>query len=94
MVLANEYDESIAAAYKANHKGTRMIVGDITSLDLEKTFGPYQGQIDVVIGGPPCQGFAARLAAVFLLLLPFPRAEVRQVADRPPCWRARLPRWL
>ena len=60
VVLANEYDESIAAAYKANHKGTRMIVGDITSLDLEKTFGPYQGQIDVVIGGPPCQGFSQK----------------------------------
>lgn len=60
VVLANEYDESIAAAYKANHEGTRMIVGDITSLDLEKTFGPYQGQIDVVIGGPPCQGFSQK----------------------------------
>ena len=60
VVLANEDDESIAAAYKANHKGTRMIVGDITSLDLEKTFGPYQGQIDVVIGGPPCQGFSQK----------------------------------
>ena len=60
VVLANEYDESIAAAYKANHKGTRMIVGDITSLDLEKTFGPYKGQIDVVIGGPPCQGFSQK----------------------------------
>ena len=60
VVLANEYDESIAAAYKANHEGTRMIVGDITSLDLEKTFGPYKGQIDVVIGGPPCQGFSQK----------------------------------
>lgn len=60
VVLANEYDESIAAAYKANHKGTRMIVGDITSLDLEKTFGAYAGKIDVVIGGPPCQGFSQK----------------------------------
>lgn len=60
VVLANEYDSSIAAAYKENHKGTKMIVGDITSLDLEKTFGAYAGKIDVVIGGPPCQGFSQK----------------------------------
>lgn len=60
VVLANEYDESIAKAYKVNHKNTRMIVGDITSLDLEKTFGIYAGEIDVVIGGPPCQGFSQK----------------------------------
>lgn len=36
VILANEYDPSIAAAYEINHKGTKMIVGDITALDLEK----------------------------------------------------------
>ena len=54
VILANEYDPSIAAAYEMNHKGTKMIVGDITALDLEKTFGSYEGKVDVVIGGPPC----------------------------------------
>ena len=37
-----------------------MIVGDITSLDLKETFGSYTGKIDVVIGGPPCQGFSQK----------------------------------
>lgn len=60
VVLANEYDASIAAAYTVNHKDTKMIVGDITSLDLQKTFGIYSGAIDVVIGGPPCQGFSQK----------------------------------
>jgi DNA (cytosine-5)-methyltransferase 1 len=60
VVLANEYDASIAAAYTANHKNTKMIVGDITSLDLKQTFEPYKGNIDVVIGGPPCQGFSQK----------------------------------
>lgn len=60
VVLANEYDASIAAAYTANHKDTKMIVGDITSLDLQKTFGVYSGKIDVIIGGPPCQGFSQK----------------------------------
>ena len=58
VILANEYDPSIAAAYEMNHKGTKMIVGDITALDLEKTFGSYEGKVDVVIGGPPCQAYS------------------------------------
>ena len=60
IVLANEYDASIAEAYMVNHKKTKMIVGDITTLDLEKTFGPYKGEVSVVIGGPPCQGFSQK----------------------------------
>lgn len=58
--LANEYDASIADAYKKNHTHTQMIVGDITSLDLQSVFGKYNGQTDVVIGGPPCQGFSQK----------------------------------
>lgn len=60
VVLANEYDASIAAAYRLNHKNTKMIVGDITSLNLDEVFGKYKGKIDVVIGGPPCQGFSQK----------------------------------
>ena len=58
--MANEYDESIAASYMENHKNTKMIVGDITLLDLKEIFGKYRGAIDVVIGGPPCQGFSQK----------------------------------
>ena len=60
VVLANEYDESIANAYKKNHKKTKMIVGDITTFDLNKVFEKYTGKIDVIIGGPPCQGFSQK----------------------------------
>ena len=60
VVLANEYDSSIATAYQYNHKDTKMIVGDITSIDLNETFGKYVGKIDVIIGGPPCQGFSQK----------------------------------
>ena len=60
VVIANEYDSPIATAYQYNHKNTKMIVGDITSIDLNETFGKYVGKIDVIIGGPPCQGFSQK----------------------------------
>ena len=60
VVLANEYDHEIATAYVKNHPTTRMVVGDISSLDLEEVFGCYKDKVDVVIGGPPCQGFSQK----------------------------------
>lgn len=38
VVLANEYDDEIATAYRKNHPETKMVVGDITALDLGKHF--------------------------------------------------------
>ena len=60
IIVANECDPSIAESYKENHKKTKMIVGDITTLDLKESFGKYKGEVDVVIGGPPCQGFSQK----------------------------------
>ena len=60
VLLANEIDESIAEAYTKNHPETKMINADITSLDISSVFGEYVNKIDVVIGGPPCQGFSQK----------------------------------
>ncbi len=60
VVLANEFDPSIAEAYKKNRPGTKMIVEDITKLPVDETFGPYEGNVTAVIGGPPCQGFSQK----------------------------------
>lgn len=60
VVLANEYDPSIAEAYVKNRANTQMIINDITKLPITDTFGQYHGQVDLVVGGPPCQGFSAK----------------------------------
>jgi len=60
IVLANEIDSDIATAYRLNHPETIMINEDITKLDIPSVFGEFRGQIDVVLGGPPCQGFSQK----------------------------------
>lgn len=60
VVLANEYDPSIAEAYVKNRNNPAMIVHDITKLPIEETFGPLHGKIDLIVGGPPCQGFSQK----------------------------------
>jgi len=51
---AVEFDPMIANTYKLNHPEIKMIVDDIKNVD--NSF--KQGEADVIIGGPPCQGFS------------------------------------
>lgn len=60
IILANEYNPDIAAAYEKNHKVAEIITGDIRLLPLEDVFGRYRDRTDVIIGGPPCQGFSQK----------------------------------
>ena len=60
VILANEYDESIAYAYCKNRPHVKMIVQDITTLPINETFSEYKGKIDLIVGGPPCQGFSQK----------------------------------
>lgn len=60
VVLANEYDLSIAEAYIKNRSNPNMVVADITKLPIPETFGKYKGEVGLVVGGPPCQGFSAK----------------------------------
>lgn len=58
IVFANEFDHDAADAWRANRpdKAAVMVEGDIA--DHLKELVPYAGSIDVVFGGPPCQGFS------------------------------------
>lgn len=55
--LAIEKDAWAVDTYKANHTNQNIIEADITALD-DEYFAPYKGKIDIVMGGPPCQGFS------------------------------------
>lgn len=43
--------------FKTNHKKTLLIHEDLTKMD-EHYWDKYKGTIDVIIAGPPCQGFS------------------------------------
>lgn len=59
IVLAIEHDKEIAYTYKKNHTNTDVIDDDIEKLDIKKLKNLYS-KIDVIIGGPPCQGFSQK----------------------------------
>lgn len=56
ILKAVEYDKSIAESYSHNHRDTIMFAEDIGKIDNEDHFS--RGEADVIIGGPPCQGFS------------------------------------
>lgn len=53
---AVEFDPAIAQTYMVNHSEVKVIVDDIANVDTSGVFS--QGDADVIIGGPPCQGFS------------------------------------
>ena len=63
--MTNKFDVVVGAdiwdvalnTFKTNHKKTKLIHEDLTKLD-EHYWDQYKGQIDVIIAGPPCQGFS------------------------------------
>lgn len=60
-VLANELVPQYAETYQINHQDTRVIVGDVRQVcdaNIKKLIGAKEGEIDLVAGGPPCQGFS------------------------------------
>jgi len=60
-VLANELADQYANTYKENHPNTEVLVGDVRQVcerDLKKILGLKVGELDLLAGGPPCQGFS------------------------------------
>lgn len=55
-----DYDEDAIKTYSNNmpHVGRVMNLSETTPYELEKELGVSPGEIDMVCGGPPCQGFS------------------------------------
>jgi DNA (cytosine-5)-methyltransferase 1 len=53
---AVEFDKIIAETYIKNHPNTLVIVDDIKNVDNKNIF--KKNDAEVIIGGPPCQGFS------------------------------------
>ena len=56
IVKAVEFDKEIASSYSHNHPNTLMYAEDIGKIVDEEHFN--KGEAEVIIGGPPCQGFS------------------------------------
>ena len=60
IIAANDNFNAACETYKKNHKKTILIEGDITKKEIkEKLYQSIKNKkIDIIIGGPPCQGFS------------------------------------
>ena len=60
VLLGIDNDKKALETFEFNHKGAKSICGDITKITYEGDIKPLIGDksIDVIIGGPPCQGMS------------------------------------
>ena len=56
--VANEFDPTIYETFKVNHPKTHLIEGDVRRI-TKADIAPYiNGEVDGIIGGPPCQSWS------------------------------------
>jgi len=60
LIYAIDLDKHAAQTCKANHPKAIVDCGDITNIDLSSLSERIGiNRVDVIIGGPPCQGFSS-----------------------------------
>lgn len=60
-ILANELVDQYAKTYQENNPNIKVIIGDVRQvceLDLKQQLKLRVGELDLLAGGPPCQGFS------------------------------------
>ncbi len=61
IAFANDINEEYANTYRRNHEETnffRESIEDLTTAEVFRTTGLKKTDLDLLIGGPPCQGFS------------------------------------
>ena len=56
--VANEFDKTIWETFKVNHPNTHLIEGDVRNVTKEDIAKYIDGEVDGIIGGPPCQSWS------------------------------------
>lgn len=56
--VANEFDKTIWETFKVNHPKTHLIQGDVRNITKDDIKSYIDGEVDGIIGGPPCQSWS------------------------------------
>src|SRR5579883_3262725 len=68
-LYANDIDHWAIQTFRANHPSTRadnLPIEQVDAASLRKELHLQPGQLDVIVGGPPCQGFSINAPGRFL----------------------------
>ncbi len=57
-IFANDFFLSACITHKANHPNVDVIYGDILEEVTKQKIYSYANKVDILCGGPPCQGFS------------------------------------
>jgi len=61
VIFATDIDQAALKTYKKNFPSAKVLAADINEIDFEKLLVDLEinyGDLDFLIGGPPCQGFS------------------------------------
>ena len=56
--VAKEFDKTIWDTFKSNHPNTKLIEGDVRKVAEQDIREMFNGRVDGIIGGPPCQSWS------------------------------------
>ena len=59
IVLSVDVDPILTSSYRENFPGANLVLSDIGEMSGENCLKLAGGEIDGIIGGPPCQGFSS-----------------------------------
>lgn len=58
VVLAYDNEPNLTYSYAKNFPGTELVLKDVSDLTGEELVADAGGPVDLIFGGPPCQGFS------------------------------------